>query len=610
MSEMSVWEERLMGATKARGLDALTMLATGIQAQPGVYAVLLGSGVSTTAGIPTGWGVMQDLVKRAATAKDPNDGESIALAASDPEAWWLRHGDGQALDYSNLLEQLAPTGPTRRDLLGGYFEATDEQAAAGEKVPTKAHRSVAQLVRRGSVRVIVTTNFDRLMEHALDELSVSHQVIHRADQIPAMTPLTHAKATVIKVHGDYHDQDMRNTVNELKEYPKELVTLLGQILDEFGLVISGWSADWDRALVAALETRRTRRYPLYWDKRSSKGETASRLLGLHGGHIVAAVSADDLFTGLVERVEALDRLAEPPLTTAVAVARLKRYLPDPVRRIDLHDLLMDATDRIVDHIGEQPLNAPSLSYADVDALYQRYLDVTVPLLRLVTVGVWHAEDNIHGDLWRDVLQKLLDARVQPEGGWTPLLDRARLYPALLTLQAMGLVAVRRGNDALLLRLLTEPQVRDFDGSSEPQPAAQALHYVKVLDHDMVNAFPRWEPTKWLYPASHMLKSDLREVVQDFIQDETTYKTCFHAVEYRVGLVQNSTKGLAGAYPAAQGEFVGQGQWTTDDGPRPEVAFRKALAKAGDSGPWGSILGEDLNAHLLTYRETLKGYERW
>lgn len=35
-------------------LDPLVMLATGMHAQPGVYALLLGSGVSTGAGIPTG----------------------------------------------------------------------------------------------------------------------------------------------------------------------------------------------------------------------------------------------------------------------------------------------------------------------------------------------------------------------------------------------------------------------------------------------------------------------------------------------------------------------------------------------------------------------------
>jgi hypothetical protein len=42
------------------------MLATAMQSQPGVYALLLGSGISTGAGIPTGWGVVTSLVEKAA----------------------------------------------------------------------------------------------------------------------------------------------------------------------------------------------------------------------------------------------------------------------------------------------------------------------------------------------------------------------------------------------------------------------------------------------------------------------------------------------------------------------------------------------------------------
>jgi NAD-dependent SIR2 family protein deacetylase len=341
---------------KSNGLDAMTMLATGMHAQPGVYAALLGSGVSTGAGIPTGWGVMKDLVRKAAIAKDPKDADSIALAETDPEEWWTQYGDDAPLDYSNLLEQLVPTGPARQGTLSAYFEATDDDVAEGKKVPTPAHEAIAALVRRGTVRVVVTTNFDRLMEQALEAAGVSPQVIHRADQIPAMTPLTHAPATVIKVHGDYHDQDMRNTAGEVTDYPQDLVSLLDQVFDEYGLVISGWSADWDRALVKAVAGLRSRRYPMYWDRVSSSGTNARNLLTQHHGAVVDAMTADALFIGVLERVEALDRLAEPPLTTAIAVSRLKRYLPDPLRRIDLHDLVMDTVERVVDQITSRPLS--------------------------------------------------------------------------------------------------------------------------------------------------------------------------------------------------------------------------------------------------------------
>jgi hypothetical protein len=44
-----------------------------------------------------------------------------------------------------------------------------------------------------------------------------------------MKPLTHAPATVIKVHGDYLDLGSRNTPSELGQYPKEWKTLLARV---------------------------------------------------------------------------------------------------------------------------------------------------------------------------------------------------------------------------------------------------------------------------------------------------------------------------------------------------------------------------------------------
>ncbi len=145
------------------------MLATSVHSQPGVYALLLGSGVSTGAGIPTGWGVIQALVRRLAAATEPHDPDAADRAAQDPDGWWSDHGDGNPLGYSNLLAAVAPTPAARRGLLAGFFEPSEDDAEAGFKVPGPAHRAIADLAKRGLVRVILTTNFDRLIERALED---------------------------------------------------------------------------------------------------------------------------------------------------------------------------------------------------------------------------------------------------------------------------------------------------------------------------------------------------------------------------------------------------------------------------------------------------------
>ena len=417
-------------------LSPAVMLATSMQAQPGVYAVLLGSGVSTGAGILTGWGVVKELVRRVAVATTPDDTESLASAEADPEAWWAEH-QGGGIGYSSLLESLAPTAPARQGLLRGFFEASEEDHEEGLKAPSQAHVALAHLVKRGVVRVIVTTNFDRLTERALEAVGVSPQVIGRPEAVAGMAPLAHAPATVVKLHGDYLDLGSRNTPAELDDYPEEWNTLLRQVFDEYGLLISGWSADWDTGLVTALEGAPSRRYPLYWDSRSSSGENARRLLQVRTGQVIEAESADRLFQDLLSSVEALGRLTEPPLTTAMAVARLKRYLPDPVRRIDLHDLVMGFVERVVEHVAEDP-GYDANSYPEyVQAVYEGHLSVTRPLLDLAVRGVWHDPDGEHGGLWVDVLQRLVDAGTTPLSTSTEGLTEVRLLPALLLLSAAG-----------------------------------------------------------------------------------------------------------------------------------------------------------------------------
>ena len=131
---------------RASALDPLAMLATGVHAQPGVYALLLGSGVSTGAGIPTGWGVVRELIRTLAAATDPDNAAAADQAAEDPEQWWATHGDGAPLGYSNLLAAVAPTPAARRALLTRFFEPAADDAEAGRKVPGPAHRVIAELV--------------------------------------------------------------------------------------------------------------------------------------------------------------------------------------------------------------------------------------------------------------------------------------------------------------------------------------------------------------------------------------------------------------------------------------------------------------------------------
>ena len=158
----------------------MVSLASSIHAGPKTFALLLGSGVSANSGVPTGWQVTLDLIERLALLRGEDTGD-------DPVAWYRNHAEGEP-DYSALLTELAPSPVDRRNLLEPHFEPSDDEPAEGLKIPTTAHNSIAKLVADGFVKVIVTTNFDRLIEAALAEAGVQPNVIsspaHAAGALP------------------------------------------------------------------------------------------------------------------------------------------------------------------------------------------------------------------------------------------------------------------------------------------------------------------------------------------------------------------------------------------------------------------------------------------
>ncbi len=537
-------------------LDPMVALATSVHASPGVYALLLGSGVSTAAGVPTGWQIVSDLVRKVAVARKPDDPDILDAAEADPEGWWSKHADSQPLGYAAALTSLASTPTARQALLAGYFEPTDADRTEGRKVPSTAHHAIAQLVARGAVRVILTTNFDRLTERALEEAGVPPQVLHRPEQLAGATPLAHTKITVIKMHGDYADLDQRNTVDQLAEYPDVLRTYLARVFDEYGLIVCGWSAEWDTALVHALEEASSRRYPLFWSSYGQPRESAQRLIAQHGAVALHGLTADDLFAGLLSRLEALDQLAEQPITANIAVQRLKRALPDPARRIELSDLVSRQIQRLVSQITDLTRH-PLGSVPSADQL-KAYEEESAISARLLAIGVFHDNDT-YTSLWMRSLQRLMSARGSFSGSHNAETEAMRHYPALLCLWAMGVGAIAAGREDVLAGLLIGPTWTPIFGQPIPQPA------VHCLNPNLIVAADDQAPggARWLYPQSHHIRAVSRDSLSEIEPGDDEYKAACDRLEYLASLVAMDTDAPSG-FPWA-GEFISPGGFMDEGG---------------------------------------------
>ena len=362
-------------------IDPVQSLAFSIQANRGVYAVLLGSGVSRPAKIPTGWEVTLDLIRKLAKLC----GE---VCDPDPELWYQTKF-GRSANYSDLLNELAKTTAERQQLLRPYWEPNDQEREEGEKKPTAAHRAIAALAAKRFIRVILTTNFDRLMETALGDEGVVPTVLSSRDQVRGTLPLIHTQCCVFKLHGDYLDVRIRNTPAELDQYPPEFDQLLDRIFDEFGLIVCGWSAEWDGALRAALERAPSRRFTTYWAARDKPGNEAQRLIDHRRAQVIRIKDADDFFQSVEQFVESIEVYSRPhPLSTEAAVASLKRYIPESRYRIQLLDLVNVTVERVVEVISGEAFAAagPRPTTESVTARVCHYEAACSTLLSLATIG--------------------------------------------------------------------------------------------------------------------------------------------------------------------------------------------------------------------------------
>jgi hypothetical protein len=424
-------------------IDPFLSLAHSIFSNTGVYAVLLGSGISSASGILTGWQVTLDLVRRLAALEGNDPGDEL-------EAWYVKRYN-KAPDYSDLLDSLAKTPAERRGLLHSYFEPTEEEREGGLKVPSSGHRAIARLVARGYFKVILTTNFDRLMETALRDEGIEPTVISTADAAQGVAPLVHQCCIIVKLNGDYLDERIKNTEQELGSYDPRMDAYLDRVLDEFGLIICGWSGDWDVALRAGMERRCSRRYTTYWASIRPLSPRADSLATLLHAEKLPIRDADTFFFGLDDKVTSLEELkSTAPLSAAAAVATLKRYIVDRQHRIRLHDLVMDETARVKQRLAaEIPVDN---RYPDGTEFKRRILatESCTEILRHLFFqgGIW-AEPESYEVFMRPQRMVVQSRLINGYGAWLDL----QAFPVALLTYAGGLGAIAGRNYRMLREFL-------------------------------------------------------------------------------------------------------------------------------------------------------------
>lgn len=426
--------------------DSVIIPAFSIASTPGAYAILVGAGVSKSSGVPSAWDVQVELIQRAALVLEKEE-----VSAAAVEDWW-RSWAGAEPTYTAVLEKIAPLAHERQALLREMFEPSESEQEEGKKGPTPAHRAIAELVRSGHVRVIVTTNFDLLTERAIRDLGIEPYVVSDAAAARGLPPLHTLPALVLHLHGDYFNPStMLNTVAELEAYDPDVAGLLGEVLRSHGLIIAGWSAVWDTALRSAIQSEARRFYTPLWIEPFELGEVGNQLATNVAANVISE-QADVALPILAEAVASIvQRRARHPLVAGTEVEAAKRALSARFSLVPLHDLLRWEFDRLrampeLD-LSEHPRDQSTKPVAEIKSVVGEA--ALVPTSLIATVAYWG--DSETDSLWIDELERF--SRQARGGGLTELLTLRRVAGRRF-FYAAGVAAVASSRHDLVLDLLS------------------------------------------------------------------------------------------------------------------------------------------------------------
>ena len=213
-------------------LNQITTRAQGVPS----YALLLGAGASVSSGVKTAEEMIADwrldLYRRAQTHQS-------FQAWLEDQPW-----HGRIDEYGRLFEVMHDLPSQRRMVVEDILKSAQ---------PSWGYVYLANLLEHGYFNVVLTTNFDDLLTEACYRYTDSTRPLVAAhDSAIRNLRVTSARPKIIKLHGDFLYDDIKNTPSETKVLEDNIKDKLRQFANEYGLVIIGYGGR-DASVMNALE---------------------------------------------------------------------------------------------------------------------------------------------------------------------------------------------------------------------------------------------------------------------------------------------------------------------------------------------------------------------
>ena len=190
--------------------------------------------------------------------------------------WFIKGEDRLAENFPLVVEHLLQPREYRARILRDLFQPLNGIG--------RGYRHLADLVMKGLVRTILTTNFDTSLPIALNErrphIPYIAEVNRGPDDLREFNIFN--RAQLVWLHGKAEQYTDRNLVGETEKLDRKLIDLLVPMLADAPLIVVGYrgaeASIMDHLLNKSVKRRHNFRNGIYWCVRA--GETLNRECGL------------------------------------------------------------------------------------------------------------------------------------------------------------------------------------------------------------------------------------------------------------------------------------------------------------------------------------------
>jgi tetratricopeptide (TPR) repeat protein len=254
------------------------------------FALLIGAGASASSGIKTASEMIAEWRRQLYEESK----------STKPFEEWLKdrnfYGDDE--EYGILFEKLCDKRSQRRI----YIEECVKDAK-----PSWGYIYLANIIAHNYFNVTFTPNFDDLLNEACCLYADLRPIVCAHDSAVVDIRITSARPKIIKLHGDFLYDSIKNTVRETETLEENMRDKFKQFSREYGLVVIGYGGN-DRSVIDILDTmlKSEGYFPngLYWciRKEGKVSKKLDRLMRRENTYYVEIESFDEFIAELHEKL--------------------------------------------------------------------------------------------------------------------------------------------------------------------------------------------------------------------------------------------------------------------------------------------------------------------